>query len=324
MNGVGSSTTNTPTIVGASNSNWFFSDGRKDSLWSQALGPLENTEEHGSNRMRIIKTVLQKYKTRYEKLFGKTPEFGNENHFPDDATPQGNNNKWISNWEKMSESDKTLANQAFANIGHSIAEYEKHIQPGISNFDKFVSDLKHSNTSESISQEAQFGVKLYLDETTTGCINCHNGPLFSNHSFQATGISDDDNNKTNISNGRLTGIAIALTDEFNCYSIYGQADCSELKYAKREGVELQSAFKVPTLRNISNTAPYMHNGSLETLKSVLSYYNTARAKPGRHIELRPLRLFPHQLKQLRAFLHTLSAPVAADSHWLINPHLRDR
>lgn len=318
-NGVGAANIHTPTIVGISNSSWFFWDGRKDSLWSQALGPLENPMEHGTNRMQVVKTVLRKYDTVYRSQFGNIPDLSNNNHFPNNASPLGNNTTWKKNWKSMREDDKVLVNQVFANIGRSIAEYEKYIQPGKSAFDEFVSDLGHSNTSNKLSPEAQYGVKLFLNSEKTGCINCHNGPLFSNHSFQATGISANEDSPDKIKGGRLSGIANAISDEFNCYSQYAQEDCSELKYAKKSGTELVSAFKVPTLRNVGETAPYMHNGSLESLKDVLSYYNKARPKIGVHMELRALRLFPHQLKQIHAFLQTLTAPLASDRQWLTNP-----
>ena len=57
--GVGQTKRNAPTIIGVAYSPWLFWDGRKDSLWSQALGPLENPLEHGTNRKEVVKIILK-------------------------------------------------------------------------------------------------------------------------------------------------------------------------------------------------------------------------------------------------------------------------
>jgi len=61
---------NTPTIVGASNNNWYFLDGRTDSLWSQALHPIENPLEHRSSRSQFAKVIFNdaELKKEYEKF----------------------------------------------------------------------------------------------------------------------------------------------------------------------------------------------------------------------------------------------------------------
>ena len=72
---------------------------------------------------------------------------------------------------------------------------------------------------------------------------------------------------------------------------------------------LDRAYKVPSLRNVAERAPYMHAGQLATLSDVLDHYNRAPAAVAGHSELRPLRLRPVELRQLEAFLRTLSGPV---------------
>ena len=72
--GVGTGSRRTMPIAGAAYSPWYFWDGRKDSLWSQALGPLEDAVEHGSNRTRIAKLLHSRYKADYEALFGPMPD----------------------------------------------------------------------------------------------------------------------------------------------------------------------------------------------------------------------------------------------------------
>ncbi len=60
-------------IMGATGSPFLFWDGRKDSLWSQALGLLEDAREHGSNRVAIAKLLASQSKVSYERIFGAMP-----------------------------------------------------------------------------------------------------------------------------------------------------------------------------------------------------------------------------------------------------------
>ena len=69
-------------------------------------------------------------------------------------------------------------------------------------------------------------------------------------------------------------------------------------------------FKTPTLREIARTAPYMHDGSLNTLDDVVEFYDQGgRPNPELDPEIRPLRLSPNEKAQLVAFLRTLSGEV---------------
>ena len=76
-----------------------------------------------------------------------------------------------------------------------------------------------------------------------------------------------------------------------------------------DGHELERAFKVPSLRNVAERAPYMHAGQLATLADVLAHYNRAPAAPDGHTELKPLKLNTKELAQLEAFLRALSGGV---------------
>jgi cytochrome c peroxidase len=118
------------------------------------------------------------------------------------------------------------------------------------------------------------------------------------------------------------GVRQAVTGEFNCTSRYSDAkpeDCQELRYAVTEGQELVRAFKTPSLRNVADRAPYMHAGQLPTLVSAVSHYNDAPRAPFGHSELRPLGLSQSEMRQLEAFLRTLSGPLAAPQGYLERP-----
>ena len=82
---------NTMGLVGVAYSAWFFWDGRKDSQWSQALGPLENELEHATTRVQAVRVlaVSPGYRADYERLFGALPDFTDSARFPVTATPLG-------------------------------------------------------------------------------------------------------------------------------------------------------------------------------------------------------------------------------------------
>ncbi|MFT5937860.1 MAG: cytochrome c peroxidase, partial [Pseudohongiellaceae bacterium] len=120
---------------------------------------------------------------------------------------------------------------------------------------------------------------------------------------------------------RYDGVRIARLDPFNCLGEYSDAqpsECIELRFARDEN-ELVGAQKTPTLRNVSETAPYMHGGQIKTLNDVVRHYNDAPTSMLSHNEAKPLGLRPVEIKQLEAFLMTLTAPLATASKWLNPP-----
>jgi cytochrome c peroxidase len=71
--GLATTSMNTPTLVNSYFGQWFFWNGRSDSLEAQALGPVENPKEHGFTRVNVAKLIASNYKKDYEALFGKLP-----------------------------------------------------------------------------------------------------------------------------------------------------------------------------------------------------------------------------------------------------------
>jgi cytochrome c peroxidase len=97
-------------------------------------------------------------------------------------------------------------------------------------------------------------------------------------------------------------------DPFNCLGAYSDAhpdQCAELRYMKTTGIELVGAFKVPSLRNVSRTAPYMHDGRFSSLEAVIAHYVAAPTQVLGHQDLEPLRLEAEQIGALLAFLRAL-------------------
>ena len=292
--GVGQAKRNSPTVVGAAYSPWMFWDGRRDSVWSQALGPLEDPNEHGTNRKQVVGLVAadEDYRARYEAVFGPLP----------DLSAQAN------------------VDRVFANVGKAIEAYERLLLPGPSRFDAYVAAVLGGDEEAEdrlFGGDEIEGLRIFLDEGH--CLQCHNGPLLTNNDFHNTGIFAAPGDVPD--RGRADGVSQVLETPFNCkgpFSDAGPEDCAELDFVAT-GPHLLGSMRTPSLRNLEGTAPYMHQGQLATLADVLRHYNEAPRAVIGHSELVPLGLDEQQLAQLEAFLGTLAAPIAADPRWLAPP-----
>jgi cytochrome c peroxidase len=142
--GVGVRTTerNAMSVVGAAYSPWLFWDGRKDSLWSQALAPLESAVEHGGSRMQYAHLIQddRTYRARYEELFGAMPDFSDRDRFPERAGPVDDAAARAA-WEHMAEGDRQAVTQVFVNLGKTLEAYQRQLRPGAARFDSYVDAL---------------------------------------------------------------------------------------------------------------------------------------------------------------------------------------
>ncbi len=310
--GVGTTNRRAMPIAGTAYSPWMFWDGRKDSQWAQALGPLESPVEHGGSRTQYAHLIDENYRSEYEAIFGELPDLSDRTRFPEAAGPVDDPTVRAA-WEAMSPADQKTVTQIYVNMGKAIAAYERLIMPGESRFDIYVqaaleNDKKTMNST--LTTEELEGLRLFIG--AANCTRCHNDPLFTDNSFHNTGVPAVENLPEDT--GRTQGAQKVLTDEFNCLSSYSDAEpdqCSELNFMVAEGEELERAFKVPSLRNVTSRAPYMHAGQFTTLEAVLNHYNTAPAAPTGHSELEVLNLSERQIKSIIAFLYTLNSDISA-------------
>jgi cytochrome c peroxidase len=274
---IGVSKRNTPSIVGTAYSPWFYWDGRRDSQWSQALSPLEDSNEHAVNRLTTIAIVVEDkdYWRMYKALFGEA----------------------------------SSVDTMFSNIGKAIAAFERTIMPTPSRFDRYVAAVVAGDEAQQaalFTDEEVRGLRLFIG--AANCTQCHNGPLFTNNEFHNTGLINFEGEVPDM--GRVAGIREVLEQPFNCRGAYSDdpaRDCAQLDFA-RTGPELIGAFRTPSLRNLENTAPYGHKGQVATLAEMLAHYNEAPDAMIGHNEVRPLGLSQRELAQLEAFLRTLAAP----------------
>ncbi|MFT7462014.1 MAG: cytochrome c peroxidase [Pseudohongiellaceae bacterium] len=301
------------TLWNVAYNRWFFWDGRKDSLWSQALGPLEDPREHAASRLQLTHLIASDsdYVRAYENVFGALPELADEQRFPPEGrpVPGDDGHEHAQAWATMTEDDQQLVNEVFANMGKAIAAFERKIVSRRAPFDIFVEGLATDDLDKqkALSAAAQRGFELFAGKAQ--CIVCHDGPQFTDREFHTNRVPTGEGSDP----GRGLGVARLLNDPFNGHSVYadddGQRARSKLSFP-RGGWELPGSFKTPTLRNVSRTAPYMHEGQIATLQEVIEFYSTLKnaAPPGQHDEniLRPLLLSNEEKADLTGFLEALT------------------
>lgn len=311
---LGTTKRNAPTILGASHSPWMFWDGRKDSLWSQALEPLQDANEHGLNRLDLALSLHRHYLHEFKQIFS-------------------NNNDWallqtVINGalkaNKLTPQQQAAVDRIISQAGKAIMAYERKLKLLPARFDRFVEQLlqdstNHQQLSSLMNADEVAGMRLFMG--SANCASCHNGPLFTNYEFHNIGAPEPNIEQVDL--GRYDGIKALLNDTFTCLSEHsdaGENDCQEMRFLKKQGRELIGAFKTPTLRNVAHTGPYMQAGQFATLEQVLAHYNNPvppyfdpQQHPSRpHFDIMPLKLDEIQLRQLIAFLHTLSSPIPVD------------
>lgn len=302
--GVGVTNRRTMPLAGAAWAPFLFWDGRKDSLWSQALGPVESQVEHGTTRVAVARRVAATYGERYVALFGPLPDLS---ALPDSAGPAGRPEEQEA-WQAMGEADRDAVNRVFANFGKAIEAFERTLPVAETRFDRFAAAIAKGKTPEgdaAFSDVEIDGLKLFIGKGR--CINCHNGPRLTDDHFHNTGIPPADGLPED--HGRAAGVGLLDADPFNCLGAYSDAganDCGELKYMLRDSESLERAFKPPSLRGAAKRPPYMHAGQLPTLEAVIDHYSAAPPAPSGHSELEPANFTDAEKTALIAFLKTLA------------------
>jgi len=267
-------------LAGVAYNTWFFWDGRKDSLWSQATTPLENPVELGATRPKVAARIAAHYRSDYEAIFGPLPT---------DSTAG------------------PAADRVFVNVAKAIAAFERTIQPQASRFDRYVEALQTSDaaTADALLSAAEIrGLRLFIGKAK--CINCHAGPLLTNGEFEFTRVPLPTPDP-----GRGGGIPAVQKDEFSCTGRYSDANpdqCTALRFMITNARDGQYAFKTPSLRNVASRAPYMHAGQFATLAEVLRFYRDGTAGIS---EMGHGGTTDAELADLEAFLGTLTGPIAA-------------
>src|SRR5919107_1319265 len=122
--GVETTARRTMPVAGTAHSPWMFWDGRADSQWAQALGPLESAAEHGGSRAQYAHVVADHYRGEYEAVFGTLPALAD---VPRRAGPVSDAALRAA-WERVAAARRDDVSRVYANIGKAIAAYERRIE----------------------------------------------------------------------------------------------------------------------------------------------------------------------------------------------------
>ena len=307
---IGFNNRRTMPLAGVAWSPWLFWDGRRDSLWAQAITPLEDTVEHGGNRTAYARFMAENFRDRYERIFGPLPPLDG---LPQNASPLGSPAEQAA-WASMSPDQQHAVNTVFANIGKAIAAFERSLTFPETRFDRFARALaagREPAPDDDLSAEERAGLKLFIGKAE--CIRCHNGPRFTDDHFHNTGVPPAPGLPEDL--GREVGVAKVAADPFNCFGKFRDGPdtaCAELRFMVTDRPELRRAYKTPSLRGVADRPPYMHAGQIATLEEVIDHDARAPESVDGHSELNPLMLSEREKNALVAFLRTLSAAPAAN------------
>ncbi|MEX1024690.1 MAG: cytochrome c peroxidase [Planctomycetota bacterium] len=309
-------TRHTPTLWNAGFGRWFFWDGRADSLWAQALSPLENEVENATTRLALVHRIAADplFAREYERAFGPLPDVSDPARFPAAGRPVPADLEHPDHlvWAAMAPSDQDAVTQVFVNVGKALEAFQRRIVSNDAPFDRFRRGVEEGDVRQQrqMTAAARRGFQLFAGKAR--CHLCHHGPLFTDLEFHNTRVPGFEGT-TSLDGGRFQGIDLLLDGEFLGTSRWsddpgGLAE-AKVSYLNRTG-HSWGEFKTPSLRNVAATAPYMHNGRFATLEEVVTFYSTLEgAAPVHHRGeqlLEATNLAAGEIADLVAFLESLT------------------
>ena len=285
---VGLATTdrNAPTVVDVAGRRWYGWDGAHDSLWSQSIRPLIDAREMGMTPASVAAVIRHEpdFACRYRLAFKRS----------------------------VPEDDKAV----LADVGKALAAFQETLASSRTPFDDFRDALARGDREAMAAypEAAQRGLRIFVGRGA--CDVCHVGPAFTNGEFHDVGIGFFAG-RGRVDAGRHHGIASLKANEFNLLGRHNDDPARSTATSTRHvAAEHRNfgEFRVPGLRNVAGTAPYMHDGSLRTLRDVVQHYSgidESRLHVHGERILKPLRLSDAERDDLVAFLESLGSGVSA-------------
>ena len=290
---------NTPTLINLRTHRWFGWDGANDNLWSQSVRPMLDAREMGTTEEQVAQLIRgdAELSCRYRKVFG--------------APPSATDNEAV-----------------IVDVGKALAAFQETLVSGRTPFDAFRDALERGDeqAASRYPLDAQRGLRLFVGQGN--CSLCHFGPNFTHGEFHEIGIPVF-KKAGGVDWGRYEGIKRLRASRFSLLGPYNDDRKRATGLSTRHVALVPQTFeqfKVPTLRNVAKTAPYMHNGYLATLADVVRHYSeidptllhvahvyfdplVPDAVPTDTL-LKPLKLSSRQISYLVAFLETLTETAA--------------
>jgi cytochrome c peroxidase len=192
------------------------------------------------------------------------------------------------------------------NVGDAFAAYQASLVSAESNFDRWY----YAKQKDALNDNEKAGFKLFMGKAA--CSTCHsitkNKALFTDQKLHNTGIGYNESMGITPKTQRIAlapGVFVDVdTSVFESVTAKPPSDLG--RYEITQNPQDRWHYKTPSLRNISRTAPYMHNGSLSTLREVIQFYNRGGIK-NKELDpaIKPLSLSDVDVDHLLAFLKSL-------------------
>lgn len=271
---------NTPSLLDAAQARWLGWGGSNDSLWAASLVPLLTEGE----MHQTLRSLGNRLRSTPELASGYQATFG----------------------QALPSDDATLA----VDVAKALAAYQSTLVSARAPFDDFRDAIARGDTQAAATYPlaAQRGLRLFIGEGR--CTVCHAGPRFTNGEFGDIGVPFFV--QGGVDAGRYSGLQHLLRSDYNRLGAFNDAGAKDPSAVSTRHVILEprhfGEFRVPSLRHLSETAPYMHNGSLARIEDVVQHYselNEDRLHADGERILRPLHLSPQQAADLAAFLRSL-------------------
>jgi cytochrome c peroxidase len=274
---------NTPTVANLRHARWFGWDGASDNLWAQSLRPLVDAREMNFSVAALAKVVRSEpgFACRYRAAFGRPVPADDE--------------------------------QVAIDAAKALAAFQETIVTGRTPFDDFRDALARNDRAAMARYpaDAQRGLALFVGRGQ--CSVCHTGAMFTNGEFHDIGIGYFIRPGV-VDTGRHDGIRKLKASPYNLLGRWNDDDARRTATGTRHVVAEHrnfGEFKVPGLRGVAETPPYMHDGSVRTLRDAVRHYSTLdpdRVHTDSERLLQPLKLSDREIDDLVAFLRTLTDP----------------
>jgi cytochrome c peroxidase len=235
----------------------------------------------GLSRVSLVHMLSQNpdLKTSYESLFGPLPD---SETWPSSASPASFAvPEDLEAWQSLSELEQSAATEVLVNIAKSIAAFESKIIPPPTKLDTFV-DVFATDEDQALdllTSQQERGLRLFLGEGQ--CHLCHSGAYLSDKQFHNIGLPITETTPLD-DLGRYTGLEILSNNPFNQAGLWSDDPngdrANQISRLLLSSEDL-GRFKTPSLRQLSQTAPYMHTGQFETLYEVVEHYTDVEEDP---------------------------------------------
>ena len=243
--GLGDLPRNTPTLANLRQQRWYGWGGASDSLWMASVQPMLDAREFDSQPQIVA------------RIYRRDAELASCYRAVFKSTSTGD------------------AERIMVNTGKVLAAFQETLRTGRTPFDEFRDALARSDKAKMARYPvaAQRGLKLFVG--TLGCIECHAGPNFSDGAFHQSPPTEV---ITDL--GRHDDVRKLQASAFNLLGKYNDAGHALKAHGPAQPLDGdRGAFRTPSLRNVSVTAPYLHDGSVDDLRDAVSH-RVARAPFG--------------------------------------------